>query len=363
MQAISPTPTPCQICLSHSEGGLESMSVEFAKLCSSKHESHSICIDKTQIHSSLETHGLKNLALPKSLNFFLKLKLVHSYIRRNQISHLVIHRFKDLKFTFWIKLLNPKLKIIAIAHIFIDHKKKDPLHRLVYSQISLILTLTEIQKKSCLKTLPISEGKYEILNLGIPVDRFLNPPSIRLKGSVPEILCVGRFDPQKGQWELLQAAHQLIKEGLPLKLCFVGNDTYGEPGTKEKCLNYIASNNLSDYVEIRSYDPNIHETYKTFDIFVMPSHKETFGLVMLEAMAAGCQIISTKAGGPIEILNKGELGLLADPKSVASLAENIKFAINNYESLYLMRKKAQNEVQTKYTQTLMAEKFNTLCLN
>ena len=63
----------------------------------------------------------------------------------------------------------------------------------------------------------------------------------------------------------------------------------------------------------------IAEIYEKYDCFVMPSSKETFGVVYIEAMASGLPVIATKCGGPEDFINK-ENGILVDPDCVDQLA-------------------------------------------
>ncbi len=76
---------------------------------------------------------------------------------------------------------------------------------------------------------------------------------------------------------------------------------------------------------------NIRDFYSKLDIFVLPSRYETFGIVLIEAMSCGVPVISTKCGGPQEIVTK-ETGMLIDKNSPEDLAHAITSMTENIGS-------------------------------
>ena len=95
---------------------------------------------------------------------------------------------------------------------------------------------------------------------------------------------------------------------------------------------------------------DLTEAYREFDIFVMPSHKETFGLVLLEAMASGCVCVANKAGGPLEILNYGDAGVLIESCAPSSLSQALQSILENPESYSHFKALARQRVLDKYSQ-------------
>jgi glycosyltransferase involved in cell wall biosynthesis len=89
----------------------------------------------------------------------------------------------------------------------------------------------------------------------------------------------------------------------------------------------------------------LSEVYKIADLFLLPSNHEPFGIVLIEAMAHGCAVLATTAGGPAEIL-KDYPELLIDPKEKQIWADKVKQSLQNKEGLITlskrMRKLAEN---------------------
>ncbi len=88
----------------------------------------------------------------------------------------------------------------------------------------------------------------------------------------------------------------------------------GDGKEKKKLLQLVKSLNLQDRVEFLGWVKNKKEFYDSIDIFVLPSIRETFGLVLLEAMKYGKPIISSAADGPKEIIRDQIDGILIDIK-------------------------------------------------
>jgi glycosyltransferase involved in cell wall biosynthesis len=85
--------------------------------------------------------------------------------------------------------------------------------------------------------------------------------------------------------------------------------------------------------------------YASADLFVLPSRTETLGLVLLEAMAAGCPVVACNAGGVPDAVEHGVTGFLFDPNSRESLAATVKQAYESNGKLDAIRSNARQDVE------------------
>jgi phosphatidylinositol alpha-mannosyltransferase len=164
-------------------------------------------------------------------------------------------------------------------------------------------------------------GDYTIIPNGVDVARFASPrPDEDARAhQVPTILFVGRLEERKGFWHLLHAFEQ-VKPQLPtLRLLVVG--AYTDAATAP-FSQYIARRQLSDVEFIGQVsDGALPAYYQAADIFCAPSVDfESFGIVLLEAMAAGTPIIASDLPGYRTILQQGQQGLLVEPANSTALA-------------------------------------------
>jgi glycosyltransferase involved in cell wall biosynthesis len=85
--------------------------------------------------------------------------------------------------------------------------------------------------------------------------------------------------------------------------------------------------------------------YASADLFVMPSRTETLGLVLLEAMAAGCPVVACRAGGVPDAVEHGATGFLFDPDDRNSFVATVKQAWNSNGQLDTIRESARRDVE------------------
>ncbi|MEK5466639.1 glycosyltransferase family 1 protein [Paenibacillus sp. FSL R7-0210] len=136
------------------------------------------------------------------------------------------------------------------------------------------------------------------------------------KGAALMMLYVGRIAPEKDLTTLLQAM-QLLPESVrsKIQLVIVGD------GPLLPELKWQAPENVT-FTGAR-HGEELAELYASADLFVFPSCTETFGNVVLEAMASGLPVIAADAGGTRELIAPGVTGMLFGPRSPAAMAEQI----------------------------------------
>ena len=164
-------------------------------------------------------------------------------------------------------------------------------------------------------------GDYTIIPNGIDIEHFspdVAPIEEFCDGKL-NILFVGRLEPRKGADYLIKA-YQRVKQAIPdSRLIVVGSGTR----LRQKYEKWIKRNGLKDVVFAGyvSYD-ELPRYYKTADIFCSPATgRESFGIVLLEAMAVGKPIVATNIDGYASVLTHGEEGLLVPPKDREGLAQ------------------------------------------
>ena len=138
------------------------------------------------------------------------------------------------------------------------------------------------------------------------------------------VLTVGYLEEKKGQEYLIDAIGQIAESREDILALIVGS---GE--LKKKLQGQINTLGLQGHVQLVGGKPH-HEIplwMNAADLFVLPSLRESFGVVQVEAMACGKPIVATVNGGSEEILTSDELGTLVEAGNVKQLASSIKQAI------------------------------------
>jgi len=195
------------------------------------------------------------------------------------------------------------------------------------------------------------KGPKVVIPNGIDLEEF-NPQGPKIKkfsdGKI-NILFLGRIEERKGLIYLLKAFKileknfsntelpSIIKErgkkktksSSPLRLIVVG-----EGPLKTDLQNWVEKNKLKNVVfEGGTKEKGVPSYYKTCDIFVSPAiYGESFGIVLVEAMACGKPVVAFANEGYKEVLEKGKGGrFLVKPKDYKTLAKKIEILIKNKE--------------------------------
>ena len=165
-------------------------------------------------------------------------------------------------------------------------------------------------------------GDYKVIPNGVDVERFQRAvPLTRWKDGTRNILFVGRFEPRKGVLELLRAYRILRKAGHEdTRLLLVG----GGPQERE-ARRYVATRRLVGVEFLgRVSDDERNQLFRTADVYVTPATgRESFGIVLLEAMAAGAPIVASDIHGYKGVVRRGREALLVPPKDPEELAAAI----------------------------------------
>jgi len=127
---------------------------------------------------------------------------------------------------------------------------------------------------------------------------------------------ISNFRPLKRVKDVVKV-FEIVQRDIPSKLLMVG-----EGPERIKAQRYVKKHNLSDKVLFLGKSNEINELLCYSDIFLLPSEKESFGLVALEAMIHKVPVISSNAGGLSEVNINGESGYLSPIGDVKEMAKN-----------------------------------------
>lgn len=319
------------LCLSQGHGGLELYALrEHKELDSRGINCISVVAHNSMLGSQLEEQGLKptylgisNRRLP-----LLAAKKLAKILEQNKVDVLHMHWNKDLNLAVLARAFTTrKIKLVYSRHMDITRNKRDILHRWFYRRVDLLLTISKLATKNCKQFLPLDKEKIQLLYLGVAAPENATPNCRLFFGEqFPQrklnIACFGRIEPYKGQHILVSAIQRLAKEGLDISATIVGHVM--DKNYDNKLKTNIKMNKLSSHIQFAGFVDNPVELMRCFDVVVLTTYQETFGLVLVEAMRAGVAVIGTHAGGVPDIIEHDKTGLLTEPGSVESLALAIK---------------------------------------
>jgi phosphatidylinositol alpha-mannosyltransferase len=172
-------------------------------------------------------------------------------------------------------------------------------------------------------------GDYKVIPNGVDAEHYGRAvPVARWQDGTPNILFVGRFEPRKGVLDLLKAYRHLRKEGVAGRLLLVG----GGPQERE-ARRYVATRRLGGVEFLgRVSDAEKLQLFRTADVFCSPATgRESFGIVLLEAMAAGAPIVASDIHGYKGVVRRGREALLVPPHEPKELGAAIRRLLEDHD--------------------------------
>lgn len=161
-----------------------------------------------------------------------------------------------------------------------------------------------------------------------PQDKRRARTELSLPPTAPILLFVGRLQPSKGIDTLLRAAADIRRDYPDVCVLVVGGGLDNQDAHETAELNRLQT--LGDslglstvrYVKAQPQE-NLAQYYAAADVFVMPSHYESFGMVVLEALACGTPVVASEVGGLSSTVIHGDCGLLVPSGDWRAFAQAI----------------------------------------
>ena len=145
----------------------------------------------------------------------------------------------------------------------------------------------------------------------------------------PSILLLGSLGRRKGHYDVLDALPAVVARHPGVRVLFAGADE--EPGAGDALRRIVDAQGLASHVEFLGqigFDRKV-ALFGEITMLILPSHGENMPISVLEAMAAGVPVVSTRVGAIPEALDDGHAGLLIDAGNVKALAAAILSLLDN----------------------------------
>ncbi len=204
------------------------------------------------------------------------------------------------------------------------------------------------------------------LNEGREVDLRYAPPGIdahtfcpateRNFEQDPYVLCAGRLDDPRKNIGLLLEAYALVPEAVRSRLRLV---LAGQAGPPENFWQRAAALGLRDRIEFihRPSPEDLVAVFQKAGMFTLSSHEEGLGVVLLEAMACGIPVVSTRSGGPDGIITDGVDGYLVPLDDAAALADRITRLRLDEALNRTMGQRARATIEQRYAEEVAGQAF------
>lgn len=239
-----------------------------------------------------------------------------------------------------LKLLLPKCRLVLLAHGIEVWDTLPRWKRRMLQNCDLVLAVSQYTRSRMLDMHGLDPEKVQVLNNCL--DPFLEKPlqtgrspllqaRYGLQPGQKIILTVARMadtELYKGYDKVIEALPALLLQHSGLCYLLVGKYSEKEKLRLDELVNRLQLQGRVIYTGFVP-DEELAAHFTLADLFVMPSEKEGFGIVFIEAMFYGLPVIAGNKDGSVDALMHGELGLLVNPQNVEEIAGAISKILNH----------------------------------
>ncbi|MEM5866904.1 MAG: glycosyltransferase family 4 protein [Candidatus Aenigmatarchaeota archaeon] len=257
------------------------------------------------------------------------------------------HNETDLSFpVFSYAVRKPKVFHLRCLNVTYSIFKRNFLCRRLLKNIADIYIAQSAYVSHLLLDLGMPKSRIRIIPNGIDTSKFKPGNNERSENT---LLYVGRIEEYKGLHILLRALEHVSS---PVKLLIIG-PLVGEPSYHRKVFDLIDKITKKTSHEVSYLGPKkpheILKYYQTASIVVVPSLSESFGNVVLEALACETPVIASNIGAIPEIINNYESGILVPSGDHTELAEAIQFLLNDEDVRRKMGREGRRQTIERFS--------------
>ena len=320
-----------ELCLSPDLGGLELYMHRCSLALAEHHSVLPVIAEGSRLEQRFAEQGGEANVLKTGGRFSLRTaRRLARLIDEQQVDLVHFHWTNDMPIAVLAKWLSRRKPLLVQSrHMTMTRFKRDPFHRFLYSHIDHMLCVTQAVADQINTFIPadIRPGTTVLYPGADEVEPLVEAKRQALRRELGEdeaflIGLVGRINQAKGQHLLIEAMAQLAPRHPELRALIVGHAMREE--YLDQLKQRVAALGLEDRIRFLGFTDRPHALMQACDLMLTTSRNETFGLVTVEAMRCGTAVIGANSGGPLEIIEDGENGLLFESGNAEDLASKIQ---------------------------------------
>jgi L-malate glycosyltransferase len=316
-------------------------------------------------HLHLSAERLLTLPLRNALDVQSAYSL-DKFVRQYHINIVHAHMARDYSLASYAARRNRQTKFIATRHVLFPLNR---LHRHTLAHATKMIAVSAAVARALRAARILNENQIAVIPNGIDFDRFSNacndfdraqflrgmglPPDCLLVGSIGELRTLKRHD------DFIRAAALIVEKFPEARFVLAGLDSSPAGEVRKQLDQLVVQLGLKDRFHFVGWLDNAEKLLCAMNVFVSASETESFGLAIVEAMAAGTAVVATATEGAQEVLEDQKTGLLVPIGDVDKIADAVTNLLSNQHRLGA---NAQAVAKEKFSLSRMVDEIERLYL-
>jgi L-malate glycosyltransferase len=322
-----------------------------------------------QLTEQFEKENIKVIRIPvkhkHDPKHYFQLKKI---LKKEEIDLMHVHVWNPASCRYAFRAANSeKIPIITTEH---DPFKLSPIKNIIKKRslpkINKIIAISNDNKRLLQELYPKHRHKIQTIHNGIDTTwwqsqllRFHKDDRQKIKEQIFHarentliVITVAELHERKGINYLIEAVPNVVEKYPNLKFVLVGDGPH-----RKRFESLVQKLKIENHVTFTGQQKNIPQLLKSSDIFCLPSKREGFGLVNLEAMITPLPVVASRVGGIPDIVKNKETGLLVNPEDSEALARSLMQLIASPKMREKMASEGQKRVMEKFDVKKMAKRY------
>jgi L-malate glycosyltransferase len=291
------------------------------------------------------------------------------FVRRQGIEVVHAHMARDYSLASYAARRNRQTKFVATRHVLFQLNR---IHRHTLARATRVIAVSAAVAKELRSQKIVSDSQIAVVPNGIDVDRFARARAhfdraqflrgmglhadCLLVGSVGELRTLKRHD------DFIRAAAMIVGKFPEAQFVLAGLDTSASGEVRKQLEKLVVELGLKDCFYFLGWLDDAEKLLCALDVFVSASETESFGLAIVEAMAAGTAVVATETEGAQEVIEDHKTGLLVPIGDVERLAESVIDLLEDPETRHTIAAQSAQSAAKRFSLKRMVDEIEQIYL-
>jgi L-malate glycosyltransferase len=314
------------------------------------HEVYAASVPGSPLWSELSFLSEGNTLALSRRNYAKNVARLAGFVRTHGIEIVHAHAARDYQLAALAVRLASRGRLVLTRHVLFPLRG---INKPLLRSVGRVIAVSQAVAESLRQNGVIESSKITVIHNGIDFDRFASASA--RGGAVPVLVgTVGHLAPIKGHDVFVRAAALISARRGGVNFVIIGEDKSPQMGHRRSLESLVAELGLSEIVAMPGWRDDIPAVLSSLTMFVSAARSEPFGLVIVEAMAAGLPVVAAASEGALEIIEDGFSGKLVPAGDPEAMAQAINDLLDDPLECSRLSHNARLAARQRYSLTRMA---------